>query len=86
MLIGDGNNMVNSLIVGCLKVGMEVSVVRPGCDPHPMLAFARGTSSLVRSRGRGGSTWCSPTWAHGQEERPPSCGPPSGRGYQVNEA
>ena len=24
--IGDGNNMVNSLIVGCLKVGMEVSV------------------------------------------------------------
>ncbi len=27
--IGDGNNMANSLIVGCLKVGMEVSVACP---------------------------------------------------------
>lgn len=27
--IGDGNNMANSLIVGCLKVGMSVSVACP---------------------------------------------------------
>ncbi len=27
--IGDGNNMANSLIVGCLKVGMAVSVATP---------------------------------------------------------
>lgn len=27
--IGDGNNMCNSLIVGCLKVGMEVAVACP---------------------------------------------------------
>lgn len=27
--IGDGNNMANSLIVGCLKVGMKVSVACP---------------------------------------------------------
>ena len=27
--IGDGNNMMNSLIVGCLKTGMEVSVACP---------------------------------------------------------
>lgn len=27
--IGDGNNMMNSLIVGCLKVGMEVAVACP---------------------------------------------------------
>ncbi len=27
--IGDGNNMANSLIVGCLKVGMNVSVACP---------------------------------------------------------
>ena len=51
--IGDGNNMVNSLIVGCLKVGMEVSVACPeGYDPHPdVLAFAREAGhgfSLVR--------------------------------------
>ncbi len=27
--IGDGNNMMNSLIVGCLKVGMQVAVACP---------------------------------------------------------
>ncbi len=32
--IGDGNNMCNSLIVGCLKVGMDVSVSCPkGYEP-----------------------------------------------------
>ncbi len=42
--IGDGNNMANSLIVGCLKVGMKVSVACPeGYHPHPtVLAFAKG--------------------------------------------
>ena len=40
--IGDGNNMCNSLIVGCLKVGMAVSVACPeGYRPHPaVLEFA----------------------------------------------
>jgi len=40
--IGDGNNMANSLIVGGLKVGMEVSVACPeGYDPDPkVLEFA----------------------------------------------
>ncbi len=32
--IGDGNNMANSLIVGCLKVGMAVSIACPD-DYHP---------------------------------------------------
>ena len=31
--IGDGNNMANSLIVGCLKVGMSVSIACP--DDYP---------------------------------------------------
>lgn len=32
--IGDGNNMANSLIVGCLKVGMTVAVATPeGYEP-----------------------------------------------------
>ena len=41
--IGDGNNMTNSLIVGGLKVGMEVSVACPeGYDPDPqVLEFAK---------------------------------------------
>ena len=41
--IGDGNNMANSLIVGGLKVGMEVAVACPeGYDPDPrVLEFAK---------------------------------------------
>lgn len=36
--IGDGNNMANSLIVGCLKVGMAVSVACPeGYRPDPQV-------------------------------------------------
>jgi len=40
--IGDGNNMANSLIVGGLKMGMDVSVACPeGYDPDPeVLDFA----------------------------------------------
>jgi ornithine carbamoyltransferase len=41
--IGDGNNMANSLIVGCLKVGMAVSVACPD-GYHPakeVLDFAK---------------------------------------------
>lgn len=45
--VGDGNNMANSLIVGCLKSGMKVSVATPkGYEPDPsVLAFARGFGS-----------------------------------------
>lgn len=41
--VGDGNNMANSLIVGCLKVGMSVSVACPtGYEPDPtVLEFAK---------------------------------------------
>ena len=41
--IGDGNNMANSLIVGGLKMGMEVAVACPeGYDPDPqVLDFAK---------------------------------------------
>jgi len=36
--IGDGNNMANSLIVGCLKVGMEVAVACPkGYQPDSII-------------------------------------------------
>lgn len=40
--IGDGNNMANSLIVGCLKVGMAVSVACPDDyqPPKEILDFA----------------------------------------------
>ena len=52
--IGDGNNMCNSLIVGCLTCGMNISVSVPeGYDPHPdVLAFAKnypGAFTLCRN-------------------------------------
>ena len=42
--IGDGNNMANSLIVGGLTAGLQVSVATPqGLAPHPdVLEFAKG--------------------------------------------
>lgn len=46
--IGDGNNMANSLIVGCLKVGMKVAVACPK-DYRPaeeVLAFAKGNEDF----------------------------------------
>lgn len=46
--IGDGNNMANSLIVGGLKVGMEVSVACPeGYDPDPaVMEFTKSDPSF----------------------------------------
>ena len=45
--IGDGNNVANSMIVGCLKTGMDVSVACPeGYRPSkPVLDFAYGVTS-----------------------------------------
>jgi len=42
--IGDGNNMANSIIVGCLKAGMSVSIASPKAySPSPLaLDFAAG--------------------------------------------
>ena len=41
--IGDGNNMTNSIIVGCIKMGMEVSVACPkGYEPDTeIMAWAK---------------------------------------------
>jgi ornithine carbamoyltransferase len=47
--IGDGNNMANSLTVGCLKVGMDVSLACPnGYFPHKsVLDFAEEYNSTA---------------------------------------
>ena len=47
--VGDGNNMANSLIVGCIKVGMKVAVACPkGYEPDAdIIKWARETGDLL---------------------------------------
>ena len=47
--IGDGNNMANSLIVGCLKVGMRVAIACPkGYEPDDsVVAWAKKNGDLL---------------------------------------
>jgi len=75
--IGDGNNVCNSLIVGCLKCDMAVSVATPkGYEPHPdILEFASqypGKFTLTTSpqeAATGADVLVTDVWASmGQEE------------------
>ena len=76
--VGDGNNMANSLIVGGLKCGMDVSVACPeGYDPdEQVLDFAKTVTDakfqLVRTREEavtGADVVITDVWASmGQEE------------------
>ena len=47
--IGDGNNMANSLIVGCLKMGMKIAIASPkGYEPDKeVLDFAKGNPDFL---------------------------------------
>jgi ornithine carbamoyltransferase len=53
VFVGDGNNVANSLLFTCAKVGMDVAVVSPpGYEPHPgvvrlALEFAGESGSRV---------------------------------------
>lgn len=68
--VGDGNNMCSSLIVGCLKVGMSVSVACPqGYEPPPViLDFAAGFPDRFRlchdprEAAKGANVLCTDTW------------------------
>lgn len=44
--VGDGNNMAHSLLIGCAKVGMDVTVASPeGYQPDPVVvALAQATA------------------------------------------
>lgn len=47
--IGDGNNMANSLIVGCIKMGMKVAIACPkGYEPDDsIVAWAKENGDLL---------------------------------------
>ena len=93
--IGDGNNMANSLIVGGLKVGMDVSVACPeGYDPDPqVLDFARSvtgsTFTLCRDPKEAAAdadVLVTDVWASMGQEQEKAQRERAFAGYQVNDA
>lgn len=90
--IGDGNNMANSLIVGCLKVGMSVSVACPeGYHPDKqVLDFAKGfdcfelTDSPVKAA-ENADVVITDVWASMGQESEAEKRRIAFKGYQVND-
>lgn len=90
--IGDGNNMANSLIVGCLKVGMSVSVACPeGYHPDKqVLDFAKGfdcfelTDSPVKAA-ENADVVITDVWASMGQEGEAEKRRVAFKGYQVND-
>ena len=92
--IGDGNNMANSLIVGGLKMGMEVAVACPeGYDPDPeVLAFAASDPSFKFSihrtpaeAAKGADAIFTDVWASMGQEEEKAIREKAFQGFQVNE-
>lgn len=89
--IGDGNNMANSLIVGGLKVGMQVSVAAPqGYEPdQKVLDFAEkhGGFTLVRNpmeAAKDADVVITDVWASMGQEEEAEKRRKAFDGYQVN--
>ena len=92
--IGDGNNMANSLIVGGLKVGMEVAVACPeGYDPDPkVLEFAKSDPNFKFSLHRspkdaavGADAVFTDVWASMGQEEEKAIRAKAFEGYQIND-
>ena len=91
--IGDGNNMANSLIVGCLKVGMHVSIACPdNYRPDPaVLEFAAGygdkfvLTSACREAAKDADVIFTDVWASMGQEDEAALRREAFKGYQVNE-
>jgi ornithine carbamoyltransferase len=93
--IGDGNNMMNSLIVGALSTGMSISVACPeGYDPpQHILEFAEkyganGKFELCRNpldAAKGADVVYTDVWASMGQEEEKKIREEVFEGYQVNE-
>ena len=90
--IGDGNNMANSLIVGCLKVGMAVSVACPEGyrPPAEILDFAKAydnfeiTDSPIKSA-QNADVLITDVWASMGQESEAELRKKAFAGYQIND-
>lgn len=92
--IGDGNNMANSIIIGCLKCGMEVAVACPDdYQPHKeALEFARGERGHVftltndpKRAAQGANVIFTDVWASMGQESQAEGRRLAFKGYQVND-
>ena len=90
--IGDGNNMANSLIVGCLKVGMKVSIACPEayCVCDEILEFAKDypgfemTTDVLKAA-QGADVIYTDVWASMGQESEALERMKHFKGYQVND-
>ncbi len=90
--IGDGNNMANSLIVGCLKVGMAVAVACPEGyrPPAEILDFAKAydnfeiTDSPVKAA-QNADVLITDVWASMGQEGEAEMRKKAFVGYQIND-
>ncbi|MBS6547190.1 MAG: ornithine carbamoyltransferase [Butyricicoccus pullicaecorum] len=90
--IGDGNNMANSLIVGGLKTGMQVSVATPD-DYRPdaqVMAFAESNPNFSITNdpmkaAENADVVITDTWASMGQEAEKEARMKAFRGYQVND-
>lgn len=90
--IGDGNNMANSLIVGCLKVGMDVSVACPeGYYPDStVLDFAKACPNFKlvndpKTAAEGADVLFTDVWASMGQESEAEKRKIAFKGYQIND-
>ena len=91
--IGDGNNMANSLIVGCLKVGMSVSIACPDDyqPPKEILDFAAGygdkfsMTNSPKEAAKGADVLITDVWASMGQEGEAEKRKMAFAGYQIND-
>ncbi|MEG1718803.1 MAG: ornithine carbamoyltransferase [Clostridia bacterium] len=90
--IGDGNNMANSIIVGCLKVGMNVSIACPTnyMPSSEVLDFAKDfgdsfkISDNIKEMATNADVLMTDVWASMGQEDESAIRQKAFAGYQIN--
>ncbi len=90
--IGDGNNMANSLIVGCIKVGMKVAIACPkGYEPdESIVAWAKENGDLlvtedILEAAKGSDVLYTDVWASMGQESEAKIRQRIFKSYQIND-
>ncbi len=91
--IGDGNNMMNSLIVGALRTGMSISVACPeGYDPpQRIIDFGKQFGDKFEicrnplDAAKNADVICTDVWASMGQEQEQKIREKAFKGYQVND-